>query len=69
MTQCPTCKLSMDSHSTFELMECCMRQVDDEVNIEGSKNICPNCKYEIKRHSNQELAECAIAYLKSGIKE
>jgi hypothetical protein len=46
-----------------------MKQVDDEVNIEGSKNICPNCKYEIKQHSNQELAECAIAYLKSGIKE
>jgi hypothetical protein len=68
MAQCPTCKLSMDSHSTSELMECCMKQVDDEVNIEETKNVCPNCKHEINQHSNQELAECTIAYLKSGIK-
>ncbi len=69
MTQCPTCKLSFDSHSTSELMECCMKQVDDEVNIEETKNVCPNCKHEINHHSNQELAECTIAYLKSGTKE
>lgn len=69
MTQCPTCKLSMDSHSTSELMECCMKQVDDEGDIEGTRNICPNCKHKIDQHSNQELAECTIAYLKSGIKE
>ena len=30
MTECPTCKLSMESHSTEELMECCMKQVGDE---------------------------------------
>lgn len=69
MVQCPTCKLSMESHSTFELMECCMKQVGDDVNIEDSENTCPNCKHEIKKHSNQELAECAIAFLKSGIQE
>ncbi len=42
MTQCPTCKLSMDSHSTSELKECCMKQVDDEGDIEGTRNVCPN---------------------------
>ena len=69
MTQCPTCKLSMDSHSTNELMECCMKQVGDRENIENTQNVCPNCKHEIKQHSNQELAECTIAYLKSGIQD
>ena len=69
MTQCPTCKLSMESHSTVELMECCMKQVDNEGDFEDTKNICPNCKHEIKQHTNQGLAECAIAYLKSGIQE
>ncbi|HUU48581.1 MAG TPA: hypothetical protein VMW55_07360 [Nitrosopumilaceae archaeon] len=69
MVQCPTCKLSMDSHSTFELMECCMKQVGYDTNMENAKNICPNCKHEIKKHSNQELAECTIAFLKSGIQE
>ena len=69
MTQCPTCKLSMDSHSTAELMECCMKQVDDDSNMNEIKNICPNCKHEINQHTNQELAECTLAYLKSGIKE
>ncbi len=46
-----------------------MKQVDDEVNIEETKNVCPNCKHEINQHSNQELAECTIAYLKSVTKE
>lgn len=68
MTDCPTCKLSMDSHSTNELMECCMKQVGDDANFDESKNICPNCKHDINQHSHQELAECTIAYLKSGIK-
>jgi len=69
MAKCPTCKLSMESHSTFELMECCMKQVGDEEAFEDNENICPNCKHEITRHTNQELAECTIAYLKSGIPE
>jgi hypothetical protein len=68
MTICPTCKLSMDSHSTSELMECCMKQMGEE-GIEVTKNICPNCKHEINQHSNQELAECTLAYLKSGLDE
>ncbi len=59
----------MDSHSTAELMECCMKQVDDDSNMNEIKNICPNCKHEINQHTNQELAECTLAYLKSGIKE
>ena len=49
MTECPTCKLSMESHSTSELMECCMKQVGDDL-IEEKKGICPNCKHEIKKH-------------------
>jgi len=69
MTTCPTCKLSMDSHSTSELMECCMKQLVDQENIQETKNICPNCKHKIDLHSNQELAECTLAYLKSGIKD
>jgi len=69
MTQCPTCNLSMESHSTAELMECCMKQLSDEGNSEEIQNVCPNCQHEIKRHSNQQLAECTIAYLKSGIRD
>jgi len=65
MVKCPTCKLSMDSHSTFELMECCMKQVDEDIDISDSENVCPNCKHEIKKHTNQELAECTISFLKS----
>ncbi|MDH3192061.1 MAG: hypothetical protein OEM18_05195 [Nitrosopumilus sp.] len=66
MTQCPTCKLSMESHSTSELMECCMKQVGTEFSQETS-GICPNCLHEIKEHSDKELAECTIAFLKSEI--
>jgi uncharacterized paraquat-inducible protein A len=47
-------------------MECCMKQVGDELNDEQS-GICPNCKHEIKKHSDKELAECTIEFLKSGI--
>ena len=64
MTECPTCKLSMESHSTSELMECCMKQVDGELSDENS-GTCPNCKHKISKHSNKELAECTIEYLKS----
>lgn len=57
----------MDSHSTSELMECCMKQVGgDNTDL---KNICPNCKHPIEKHSNEELAECTLAYLKSGFSE
>ena len=65
MTQCPTCKLTMETHSTQELMECCMKQIGDGIDSEYRENICPNCKHEVEKHSNQELAECTIAYLKS----
>ncbi len=67
MTECPTCKLSMESHSTSDLMECCMKQVGDEFSTETS-GICPNCKHKITKHSNKALAECTITYLKSGIR-
>lgn len=66
MTECPTCKLSMDSHSTAELMECCMKQVGDEF-TEEDLGICPNCRHEIKEHTDKGLAECTLAFLKSGI--
>jgi len=59
----------MESHSTSELMECCMKQLSDGENSEETQNICPNCQHEINQHSNQQLAECTIAYLKSGIQE
>jgi hypothetical protein len=59
----------MESHSTSELMECCMKQLSDEDSSVETQNICPNCQHEIKQHSNQQLAECTIAYLKSGIQE
>ena len=66
MTECPTCKLAMESHSTAELMECCMKQVSDEF-IEEQAGICPNCKHKIKKHSSKELTECTLEFLKSGI--
>ena len=66
MIECPTCRLSMESHSTSELMECCMKQVDDGFS-EEVKGMCPNCKHDISKHSDIELAECTIAFLKSGI--
>lgn len=64
MTECPTCKLSMESHSTAELMECCMKQIGDETTEENNGK-CPNCKHEIKNHTDLQLAECTIAHLKS----
>ena len=64
MNECPTCKLAMESHSTSELMECCMKQAGDQ-NIEEKSGMCPNCKHAISKHSNQGLAECTIEYLKS----
>ena len=65
MTECPTCKLTMESHSTDELMECCMKQVGS--NFDDDVGTCPNCKHDIKKHSGKELAECTIEFLKSGI--
>ena len=65
MTECPTCKLAMESHSTDELMECCMKQVEGL--SEEETGICPNCKHDIKKHSSKELAECTLEFLKSGI--
>ena len=44
MTECPTCKLSMESHSTSELMECCMKQVDE--------NLDENQKQLLKQYIN-----------------
>ena len=57
----------MESHSTNELMECCMKQVGDDFTEEYS-GTCPNCKHVIKKHSDKELAECTLAFLKSNIK-
>jgi hypothetical protein len=68
MTECPTCKLAMESHSTTELMECCMKQVGEEFK-EEEVGICPNCKHEIKKHTSRELAECTLAFLKSEIND
>ena len=64
MNRCPTCNLLMDSHSTSELMECCMKQAGEELQ-EISDNSCPNCKHPIESHSKEELAECSLAYLNS----
>lgn len=64
MTKCPTCKLDMESHSTSELMECCMKQVGEDM-PEENKGKCPNCQHEIKNHTDLQLAECTIAHLKS----
>jgi hypothetical protein len=66
MTECPACKLAMESHSTEELMECCMKQIGGEFSEEDS-GICPNCKHDIKKHSSKDLAECTIEFLKSEI--
>lgn len=65
MTKCPNCKLAMESHSTSELMECCMKQAGNGL-LEDLGN-CPNCKHGIEKHTNQELAECTLEFLKSGI--
>jgi len=56
----------MESHSTEELMECCMKQIGGEFSEEDS-GICPNCKHGIKKHSSKDLAECTIEFLKSEI--
>ena len=68
MTECPTCKLAMESHSTPELLACCMKQVGEEF-AEEKPGICPNCKHEVKKHSDKELAECTLEFLKSGIND
>jgi hypothetical protein len=56
----------MESHSTAELMECCMKQVSEEF-AEEQPGMCPNCKHEVKKHSDKELAECTLEFLKSGV--
>jgi len=56
----------MESHSTDELMECCMKQVGDEFSNDDL-GTCPNCKHSIKKHSSIELTECTLEFLKSGI--
>jgi hypothetical protein len=56
----------MESHSTEELMECCMKQVGGD-SFEDGVGICPNCKHDVKKHARKELAECTIEFLKSGM--
>ncbi|RNJ77897.1 MAG: hypothetical protein EB829_00215 [Nitrosopumilus sp. H8] len=63
MTECPTCKLAMESHTTAELLECCMSQVGDELE---DPQTCPNCRHEIKKHTDKQIAECTLEFLKSG---
>ena len=65
MITCPICNLSLDSHSTSELTECCLKQLGKESPTEESQNLCPTCKHEISQHTKNELAECTIEYLKS----
>ena len=57
----------MESHSTDELIECCMKQVGDGLSQDSidEDGMCPNCKHNIKKHSNKELTESILAYLKS----
>lgn len=66
LTECPTCKLAMESHSTYQLMECCMKQVGDNFS-EDEVGICPNCKHALQKHTSKNLAECTIEFLKSGL--
>lgn len=54
----------MESHSTEELMECCMKQVSDGL-ADNQKGTCPNCKHQIEKHSDKQLAECTLEFLKS----
>ena len=61
MTVCPICNLMMESHSTNELLECCMKQAGNKVDKIG---VCPSCKHEIVAHTNDQLAECTIDFLK-----
>ena len=65
MTQCPICKLTLNSHSTEELMECAMMQIGNESDFEEGDDNCPNCRHEINSHSDDQITECTIAYLKS----
>jgi hypothetical protein len=65
MTECPACKLAMESHSTHELLDCCRTQVGEEF-AEDESGTCPTCKHEIKKHSAKRLIECTIEFLKSG---
>lgn len=57
----------MESHSTEELMECCMKQVGNNFPDDDDVGICPNCKHDLKKHTSKGLAECTIEFLKSGI--
>ena len=63
MTECPTCKLSMESHSTSELMECCMKQVNEEL-VDENKGVCPNCKHEIKGTYRQRVSRMYVRVFK-----
>lgn len=64
MTECPTCRLAIESHSTAELAECCMEQADGYP--PGGAAVCPNCRHGIGAHTDEGLAECAIAFLGPG---
>ncbi len=57
----------MESHTTKELIECSLLQVDDEfLELQNEKEkLCPNCKHQITEHSDNELVECTMAFLKS----
>ena len=64
MEECPTCKLSIGSHSTQDLIDCCMVQIQNDMDVEKNETYCPNCKHDLKKHSNHQLAECIIAFLR-----
>lgn len=64
MAECPTCKLEMESHSSAELAECCMKQVSDEP---YEKGVCPNCLHDINGHTDDQLGKCTVAFLNSSL--
>ena len=54
----------METHSTGELLECCMKQSVGSFE-ENEDGVCPNCRHEISMHSDNQLVECTIDFLKS----
>ena len=57
----------MESHSSEELMECCMKQISDEF-FEVEANICPNCRLAqlIQVEMNQRHGQQLINQMMAG---
>ncbi len=59
---CTSCKRSFFVHSKTELLECCIKIINDVKGLPNREknSTCFSCKRDFKMHTDAELLECSL---------